>query len=123
MTTIEPQKPSSSSGSIPPSDIALLGKQALEDSRRWFPGTANSIAFTVLALAGEVGEVANIVKKIERGSFDLRSAKVRYDLSMEVADVFTYLVLLSGQLGVDLVKLYNLKRIENEQRFGGKYDS
>lgn len=119
MTTTEPQKPNSSGGSNP-SNIYELGLQALGDSRRWFPNTAESIAFTVLALAGEVGEVANIVKKIERGSHSFLDAKVRYQLNMEVADVFTYLVLLAGQLGVDLIKLYELKRIENENRFGGQ---
>ena len=119
MTTAVPPRQSSSPGSRPePSDIYNLGQQALADSRRWFPGTAESIAFTVLALAGEVGEVANIVKKIERGSYNWRDAKVRADLDMEVADVFTYLVLLAGQLGIDLRRIYDLKRNENEGRFG-----
>lgn len=119
MTTIEPRKQSSLPGSSrpEPSEIFLLGKQALEDSKRWFPATADSVAFTVLAMAGEVGEVANIVKKIERGSSNWRDAKVRRDLDMEVADVFTYLVLLAGQLNIDLIQLYNLKRMENERRF------
>lgn len=116
MTTHVPPRQNSSSGSG--SEIFHLGRRALDDSRRWFPETSESIAFTVLALAGEVGEVANIIKKIERGSHDFKDAKVRYDLNMEVADVFTYLVLLAGQLGVDLFALYDIKRIENERRFG-----
>jgi NTP pyrophosphatase (non-canonical NTP hydrolase) len=119
VTTTEPQKPNSSSGSRTP-ELYLLGKKALEDSRRWFPQTAESVAFTVLALAGEVGEVANIVKKIERGTFKWGDAKVRFDLDMEVADVFTYLVLLAGQLNIDLLRIYDLKRTENERRFGAK---
>lgn len=120
MTTAEPQRPNSSSGSgLIPSELYHLGKEAHEDSRRWFPKTSESVAFTVLALCGEAGEVANLIKKIERGSLQWTDAKVRYDLNMEVADVFTYLILLAGQLGVDLIKLYELKRIENERRFGG----
>jgi NTP pyrophosphatase (non-canonical NTP hydrolase) len=95
-----------------------MSRVALEDSRRWFPETADSVAFTCLALAGEVGEVCNIVKKLERKSLKWGDAKVRMDLHMEVADAFTYLILLAGQLNVDLVKLYDLKRVENEQRFG-----
>lgn len=117
MTTTEPQRQSSSAGSDQ-SEIYLLGKKALDDSRRWFPKTSESIAFTALALGGEVGEVQNIVKKIERGSLSFGDARVRYDLNMEIADVFTYLVLLAGQMNVDLIKLYHLKRIENERRFG-----
>jgi NTP pyrophosphatase (non-canonical NTP hydrolase) len=119
VTTVGQPKPSSSPGSKERSELYALGQQALADSRRWFPKTAESIAFTALALGGEVGEVQNIVKKIERGSYQWGDAKVRFDLHMEVADVMTYLVLLAGQLNVDLVQLYNLKRIENEQRFGG----
>ncbi len=103
-----------------PSPTFLLSQQALEDSRRWFPESAESVAFTTLALAGEVGEVANIVKKIERGSLRWTDAKVRYDLAMEIADVYTYLVVLAGQCGVDLEKAYAAKRIENAQRFGKK---
>jgi NTP pyrophosphatase (non-canonical NTP hydrolase) len=112
VTTTEPQKPSSSPGFVP-SELFHMGRGALDDSRRWFPETADSVAFTVLALAGEVGEVANIVKKLERKSLRWTDAKVRMDLHMEVADVFTYLILLAGQLNVDLVKLYDLKRVEN----------
>ena len=64
--------------------------------------------------------MANIVKKLERGSIYMGDAKVRTDLHMEVADVFTYLVVLAGQLGIDLVRLYELKRMENERRFGDR---
>jgi NTP pyrophosphatase (non-canonical NTP hydrolase) len=116
--TPEPRKQSSSSGSTSPSEVYQLSLQAKEDSNRWFPNTAGSIAFTTLALCGEVGEVANIIKKIERGSHSFRDAKVRFDLEMEIADVFTYLVLLAGQLNVDLMELYKIKRVENERRFG-----
>lgn len=103
----------------PPSPTWQLSQTAYADSKRWFPKTADSVAFTTLALAGEVGEVANIVKKLERGSLQWNDARVRMDLAMEVADVYTYLVLLAGQLGVDLEKVYAAKRIENERRFGG----
>lgn len=121
MTTPGQPKQNSSRGSkLPSSELVPLAIQALEDSRRWFPKTSESISHTVLALAGEVGEVANIVKKLERGSIYMGDAKVRTDLHMEVADVFTYLVVLAGQLGIDLVRLYELKRMENERRFGDK---
>jgi NTP pyrophosphatase (non-canonical NTP hydrolase) len=74
--------------------------------------------FLVLALAGEVGELANIVKKIERGSLDPRSAAVRREMVMEATDVYIYLMNIFGVLGVDPEKSYQLKRMENEQRFG-----
>jgi NTP pyrophosphatase (non-canonical NTP hydrolase) len=68
-------------------------------------------------MAGEVGEFANLVKKIERGSLRMGDAKVRLALSMELTDVFVYLLNLAGLVGVDLEKSYNYVRGENEKRF------
>ena len=69
----------------------------------------------VLALAGEVGELANIVKKYERGDFG-------YDELMEllpgeVADVFIYLVKIAYQSGIDLEDAFRQKLLENKARF------
>ena len=52
------------------------------------------------AVTGELGEAANIIKKIRRGAFSLEEA--RADLADEFADILTYLVLLSNCAGVDL---------------------
>lgn len=54
----------------------------------------------VCALAGEVGEAANIIKKITRGDIDLDDA--RDALGKEFADIVTYLDLLAYQCGIDL---------------------
>jgi len=49
------------------------------------------------ALAGEVGELCNFLKKMRRGkNVDIK--KIRH----EIGDVFTYLDLLSQRLGVDM---------------------
>jgi NTP pyrophosphatase (non-canonical NTP hydrolase) len=55
--------------------------------------------FLALALAGEVGEVANLVKKDWRG--DTLPALVA-DVTEELADCRIYLELLAGCFGVDL---------------------
>jgi NTP pyrophosphatase (non-canonical NTP hydrolase) len=94
-----------------------LAMQCQEDSQRWFPD-ANHVPHHALSLAGEVGELCNIVKKLERGSLDIRDAGVRYDLAMELTDVYIYLLNLAGLLKVDLEKAYMYKRSENEKRFG-----
>lgn len=52
------------------------------------------------ALAGEVGEAANILKKIRRGDFTL--SEVRDELKSELADVQCYLDLLAYYADVDL---------------------
>ncbi len=51
------------------------------------------------ALAGEVGEVCNLIKKYERDNIDISAI-----LSLELADVFIYLVLVSQYFRIDLPK-------------------
>jgi NTP pyrophosphatase (non-canonical NTP hydrolase) len=97
--------------------LSTLATQAGEDSRRWFPGDFG-VPYYALCLGGEVGEFQNIVKKIERGSLDPRAASVRHDMAMELTDAFVYMLCLADKLGIDLEKSYNVKRIENERRFG-----
>jgi len=52
------------------------------------------------AVAGELGEAANLLKKIRRGDFGINQA--RPELSDELADVVTYLDILAKQCGIDL---------------------
>lgn len=52
------------------------------------------------ALLGELGEAANIIKKIERGDYTLEEK--RAELAKEFADVQTYLDLLAYRAGIDL---------------------
>lgn len=52
------------------------------------------------ATLGELGEAANLIKKIERGDISLEEA--RDDLAHELADVQTYLDILAFSAGIDL---------------------
>lgn len=54
------------------------------------------------AVCGELGELANLIKKIERGDMTLDEA--RADVADELADVATYLDLLAFRCDVDLGK-------------------
>lgn len=99
-----------------------LSLQCVQDSDRWFGDTMQwhtlrGLVHHALSLSGEAGEVANIVKKIDRGSFDIRDATVRHDLMMELTDVYVYLLNLAGLLGFDLEKTYEIVRGKNEARF------
>ena len=73
------------------------------------------LEFLLLSLTGEVGEVANIVKKIVRGDFKLDEK--RQDIQEELTDVFIYLLKLSYQLDIDLEKAYVEKMKKNGERF------
>lgn len=62
--------------------------------KSWIP------AQWIMALAGELGEAANVLKKIDRGDFTLEAA--RPAIAKELADVAIYLDLLAHKLGIDL---------------------
>lgn len=68
------------------------------------------------AVLGELGEAANIIKKIRRG--DVTLEEVREDLGREFADVQTYLDILAYQAGVDLGEATIKKWNEVSERIG-----
>ena len=63
------------------------------------------------AALGELGEVANILKKVRRGDFSLGDARLA--LEDELADVQTYLDLLAYRIGIDLgtATIYKFNRV------------
>lgn len=65
-----------------------------DDGSDWIP------AQWLQAVAGELGEYANIRKKFERGDIDADEFKNL--AAEELADVITYLDILAFQLGIDL---------------------
>jgi NTP pyrophosphatase (non-canonical NTP hydrolase) len=67
-----------------------------EDGSDWSP------AQWLQAVIGELGEYANMRKKVERGDYTLEDALP--NLSDELADVVIYLDILADQLGIDLGK-------------------
>lgn len=88
-----------------------------EASQQWFPETANDLGHHALAMCGEVGEVANIVKKFQRGSISLENEHHRDVLASELADVFIYLLNCCAIAKVDLAAEYFKKQEYNEKRF------
>lgn len=73
------------------------------------------------ATSGELGEAANVVKKLFRG-FDLTTGKdeaqLRVELGKELADVFAYLVLFAEAASVDLEAAAIAKFNEVNRRIG-----
>jgi NTP pyrophosphatase (non-canonical NTP hydrolase) len=68
------------------------------------------------AVVGELGEFANLQKKVERG--DLSAEEAKPMLAKELADVATYLDILAFRLGVDLGEAVRLKFNEVSKRVG-----
>lgn len=111
-------------------ELAELVKLQVEFSREKFPqfweirdmrDLALRLEYLSNALAGEVGEAANLVKKVVRsvvyGKGDVRLEDIREELVEEVTDVFIYLLTIAGLLGVDLEKAYLQKLEKNRRRF------
>lgn len=77
------------------------------------------LEFAALALAGEVGEVANVLKKARRALWRGESVALdKRELSKELADVLAYTLKLSNLLDVDLSTIYQEKMRVNWSRFG-----
>jgi NTP pyrophosphatase (non-canonical NTP hydrolase) len=100
--------------------LADLGGRMRANSERWFPAMHAAPAvpmavFYALGMAGEAGEVANVVKKALRRGLVIDDVATIAD---ELADVFTYLLLLANECGVDLIAAYEGKAAICEQRWG-----
>lgn len=102
----------------------LIQKQQGFDSRRetrfsWSqpitPDDHSALMHNTIALAGEVGELANLVKKYDRGDFPF--AELMDELPGELADIMIYVVKISYQSGIDLEQALFRKWHENEIRF------
>ena len=73
-----------------------------------------------IALTGELGEFANIIKKINRDKKNLGEdpdEKLLNKLKEELTDCFIYLVILSNILEMDIEKEYFKKTRFNHKRF------
>lgn len=123
------QEPVYGKYSIAQMNLGRMVLQCVADSARWFPGEAQSVANLTLCLAGEVGEIANLVKKVTRGSLTFEEATDpsfmgedgESTLQEEIVDVLIYLCNLMGHESfkdIDWHAIWNGKREYNEQRFG-----
>lgn len=71
------------------------------------------------ALAGEVGELCNILKKIiRRAPHDRPVEELLVEAEKELADIQIYLDLTAAKLGVDLAKATQAKFNEVSDRLG-----
>jgi len=85
-----------------------------------------SISDWFTAVVGELGEAANIAKKLNRvrdgipGNGDISPDQLLMNLADELADTFIYLDLLSQAAGVDLEKAVARKFAVTSKKIGYK---
>lgn len=100
------------------SDLLSLGEQCLANSKRWFPdpherGLEHAVLHMTLGIAGEAGEVVEVIKKAHRfGDFpDPRK------VAPELVDVLVYVLNLATLLSIDLDIALVQKLEECEARY------
>lgn len=97
-----------------------LQTRAIQESRFWFPDVHatqhNAVVHFALGIAGEVGELVNLVKKVNRRSKTWE--EVHEEVRFEMADVLIYLCDMASELGIDLERAVNDKRRVLIERWG-----
>ncbi len=80
----------------------------------------NSLNHMTIVMAGEVGEFANIVKKIHRKFYNLDKKidkNLLENLKEELTDIFIYVLITSNLLKMDLEEEYLKKLALNKEKF------
>ncbi len=82
-----------------------------------YPNVGTNLIYPTLGLAGEAGEFANKVKKIDRDASGIVSTEMRQCLLEELGDVLWYVSQLSIELGSGLedVAQTNLEKLISRQ--------
>ena len=83
-----------------------------------YPNVNNNLEYPTLGLCGEAGEIANIVKKIQRDDHGLLSIAKRQELYSELGDVLWYLAAICNELGVTLedVAMQNIEKLQTRKQ-------
>lgn len=98
-------------------DLSWIQRREAEDTSHYFPELKGGYAYLGVALAGEVGEICNNIKKYERGSMTM--TELIDTLHEELPDVLIYLVMLADFANLDLEAAYAQKKEYNERRYRG----
>jgi hypothetical protein len=81
------------------------------------PDALARLEYSLIGMTGEVGEIANILKRARRSSSTGRASGGLAELPGEVADVLSYLLKFSVQAGINPVEAYLTKMCLNAHRF------
>ncbi|MFZ1701316.1 MAG: nucleoside triphosphate pyrophosphohydrolase family protein [Pyrinomonadaceae bacterium] len=87
--------------------------QAEASQTALYPRRMNNLEYPTLGLAGEAGEVANIVKKIQRDHGGVINDEIRCKLQDELGDVLWYISACADELGLTLTQIaeFNVEKL------------
>lgn len=105
-------------------DFLTMVKMANRERAKDFPDYQMFVNGDILyysnALAGEVGELCNIVKKFKRGDKESHGMPIHRCMDDEIADVFLQLDLLCQVAGVNLIDAVRSKFNSKSAAIGSK---
>jgi NTP pyrophosphatase (non-canonical NTP hydrolase) len=83
-----------------------------------YPNRLRNLAYPTLGLAGEAGEVANIVKKIQRDYGGELTGEIRNKIKDELGDVLWYISACADELGLTLEEIaeFNVEKLAARHR-------
>lgn len=78
-----------------------------------YPNRLRNLEYPTLGLAGEAGEVANVVKKIQRDFGGVVTDEIRLKLKDELGDVLWYISACADELGLTLAEIaeFNVEKL------------
>lgn len=96
--------------------LQMVGQEMMFDSKDWFGAdVATDIDIITLGIAGEAGEVCDVLKKMHRGTLSDEEGWPKY--CEELVDVFIYVISACALLNFNIVEGYYEKRAFNNERF------
>lgn len=95
--------------------------QSAASTTALYPKRLENLEYPTLGLAGEAGEVANIVKKIQRDHGGMITEEVRGKLKDELGDVLWYISACADELGLTLTEIaeYNVDKLSKRHGTAG----
>ncbi len=87
-----------------------------------YPNRLKNLEYPTLGLTGEAGEVANIVKKIQRDFGGEITVEIRAKLKDELGDVLWYISACADELGLSLDEIaqFNIEKLAKRHADSGK---
>jgi len=83
-----------------------------------YPRRLNNLEYPTLGLTGEAGEVANVVKKIQRDHGGVITEEIRLKLKDELGDVLWYISACADELGITLGEIADFNVDKLAKRHG-----
>lgn len=99
--------------------LGALRKANLERQALWCPEQVPDLSFRGVELAGEAGEVCNVIKKLERQRLGWRGSRDTVEhLAEELADVIICADLIAIASGIDLSEAVRAKFNATSEKVG-----